>query len=232
MPISLGAKLKNSGRIAIMRAGRRGGRRLQRRTETLDRFAHLGVWAASVGDRLPKHWHDRYDLFREGLRHVHGDAPLYLEFGVYRGDTLRWWCENLTAPGARFVGFDSFEGLPEDWHAHVKAGAFALDDIPELPDPRASFEVGWFDKTVPAFEVPPHDQLIINIDSDLYSSAVVVLDAIEPHLVPGTLIYFDELGDINHELRAWREFLDRTAIRVEPIGMSNGGINWMFRVIA
>jgi hypothetical protein len=232
MSISLGAKLKNSGRIAIMRAGMRGGRRLQRRAETLDRFATMGAWAATVGDQLPKHWHDRYDLFDEALQHVRAEAPLYLEFGVYKGDTLRWWCENIPAPGARFVGFDSFEGLPEDWHVNAKAGTFALDYIPEPPDPRASYEVGWFDETVPAFQVPPHDQLIINIDSDLYSSAVVVLDAMEKYLVPGTLIYFDELGDIHHELRAWREFLGRTSLKVEPLGMSNGGINWLFRVIA
>ena len=48
----------------------------------------MGAWAATVSDQLPKHWHDRYDLFREALRHVTGDAPLYLEFGVYQGDTL------------------------------------------------------------------------------------------------------------------------------------------------
>ena len=204
---------------------------MQRRAETLDRFATMGAWAATVGDHLPRHWHDRYDLFREALRHVNGDAPLYLEFGVYMGDTLRWWCENVPAPGARFVGFDSFEGLPEDWHANAKAGMFAVDTIPEAPDPRASFEVGWFDQSVPAFELPPHDQLIVNIDSDLYSSAVVVLTELEPFLVPGTLIYFDELGDINHELRAWREFLERTQIRVEALGISSGGINWLFRVL-
>jgi hypothetical protein len=224
-------KLKNNGRIAIMRAGMRGGRRLQRRAETLDRFATMGAWAATVGDQLPRHWHDRYDLFREALRHINGDAPLYLEFGVYKGDTLRWWCENVAAPGARFVGFDSFEGLPEDWHENAKAGMFAVDTIPEAPDPRASFEVGWFDQSVPAFDLPPHDQLIVNIDSDLYSSAVVVLTKLEPFLVPGTLIYFDELGDINHELRAWREFLERTKVRVEALGIANGGINWLFRVL-
>jgi hypothetical protein len=231
MSDGLRAKLKNNGRVALMRAGMRGGRRLQRRAETLDRFTTIGAWAATFGDQLPKHWHDRYDLFREALQHVNGKAPLYLEFGVYKGDTLRWWCENVPAPDARFVGFDSFEGLPEDWHEHAKAGMFALESIPEPPDPRASFEVGWFEDSVPAFELPPHDQLIVNIDSDLYSSAVVVLTKMEPFLVPGTLVYFDELADVNHELRAWREFLDRTGLKVEALGMANGGINWLFRVL-
>jgi hypothetical protein len=225
-------KLKNNGRIAIMRAGLRGGARFQRRAETVDRFTTMGAWVRTFDNRLPRHWHDRYDLFREALRHVKGEAPLYLEFGVYKGDTLTWWCENLPTPGARFVGFDSFEGLPEDWHQHAKAGMFAVDTIPEPPESRASYVVGWFDDTVPNFELPPHDQLIVNIDSDLYSSAALVLTAMEPFLVPGTLIYFDELGDVNHELRAWREFLERTSLKIEALGMSNGGINWLFRVVA
>lgn len=224
-------RLKNNGRLALMRAGMRGGDRLQRRAETLGRYTAMGAWSATVGDQLPQHWHDRYDLFREALRHVDGTSPLYLEFGVYRGDTLRWWCENVPAPEARFVGFDSFEGLPEDWHAHARAGMFAVDTIPEPPDPRASFEVGWFEDSLPGFILPPHDQLIVNIDSDLYSSAVAVLRHMEPFMAPGTLIYFDELGDVNHELRAWREFLDRTSINVEALGIANGGINWLFRVL-
>ncbi len=225
-------KFKNNSRRAIMRVGRLGGDRLQRKAETLNRFTTMGTWAGSVEGGIPKHWHDRYDLFREALKHVNGESPLYLEFGVYKGDTLRWWCENLPSPMANFVGFDSFEGLPEDWHQHAKAGLFALETIPEPPDPRASFEVGWFDQTVPTFRLPAHDQLIVNIDSDLYSSAVLVLAEMEPHLVPGTLIYFDELSDINHELKAWREFLERSSLKVEALGMATGGTNWLFRVVA
>lgn len=228
---ALREKFKNNARRSIMRAGRVGGARIQKRAETLNRFTTMGAWASSIDGGIPKHWHDRYDLFREALKHVTGASPLYLEFGVYQGDTLRWWCENVSSPGARFVGFDSFEGLPEDWHEHAKAGLFAVDTIPEPPDDRASFEVGWFDQTVPGFTLPPHDQLIVNIDSDLYSSAVLVLTEMEPHLVPGTLIYFDELSDINHELKAWREFLARTSLKVEALGMATGGTNWLFRVI-
>jgi hypothetical protein len=229
---ALAEKFKNNARRSLMQVGKLGGRRLQRKAETLDRFATMGSWAATIPGGIPKHWHDRFDLFREALRHVKGDAPLYLEFGVYKGETLNWWCENLSTPGAHFVGFDSFEGLPEDWSWHTKAGTFAVDSVPEPPDPRASFVVGWFDDTVPDFKLPAHDQLIVNVDSDLYSSAVLVLSTMEPYLVPGTLIYFDELSEVDHELRAWREFLDRTGLKVEAIGMATGGTNWLFRVVA
>lgn len=59
-----------------------------------------------------------------------------------------------------------------------------------------------------------------------------MLTRMEPFLVPGALIYFDELGDVNHELLAWHEFLDRTGLKVEPLGIASGGINWLFRGIA
>lgn len=225
-------RVRNSGRLAMMKIGHRGGARLRRRVQTLYRYVDLGVWAGGVGGGVPHHFGDRIELFGETLRHVTGTRPLYLEFGVYTGGSFRWWCENLKTPGARLVGFDSFEGLPEDWNAYESAGAFAVDAVPEIDDPRASFEVGWFDATVPAFEVPPHDQLIINIDSDLYSSAALVLSELEEYIVPGTLVYFDEFSDTDHELRAWREFLARTSRKVELLGMADGGTNWLFRIAA
>lgn len=39
----------------------------------------------------------------------------YLEFGVYRGDSIGWWLERLNYE-SNLYGFDSFEGLNEDWY--------------------------------------------------------------------------------------------------------------------
>ena len=33
--------------------------------------------------------------------------PVYLEFGVYKGRSMRWWSSHLTQDGAKLVGFDS-----------------------------------------------------------------------------------------------------------------------------
>src|SRR5919108_1860709 len=45
------------------------------------------------------------------LRNVPVD---YLEFGVFRGWSMQQWLQINKHPESRFVGFDTFTGLPED----------------------------------------------------------------------------------------------------------------------
>jgi hypothetical protein len=85
---------------------------------------------------------------------------------------------------------------------------------PEIADPRVTLFKGLFEETLPKYTPPAHDVLIVNIDCDLYSSTIFVLNTLAPHLKPGTFIYFDEFADCNHELRAFDEFLCRTGRKV------------------
>jgi hypothetical protein len=225
--VSVRERYVHGVRAALLHAGFRIGHKLERRLLTIHNHLDTGAWVRTVADGMPTHFHRREELFETALPRVTGSRPLYLEFGVWQGESLRWWSKHLTAPAARFVGFDSFEGLPERWNQFVGAGAFALDNVPQFDDERISLQVGWFSETLPTFEVPEHDQLIVNIDSDLYSSAVEVLSRLEDYLVPGTLIYFDEFADRDHELRAFREFLVRTGKDVEPLGYA-AGQHWLF----
>lgn len=230
------SRLKSRARRGVRRtlqhAGRRLGPRTIQRIEAAHSYLDLGQWASRWGD-VPDH-PTRFDLFDVARQHpgvAQAETPLYLEFGVWEGESLRWWAEHLPQPGARLVGFDSFEGLPEKWKHDYEAGHFTVDGVPNIDDERVSFEVGWFDDTLPEFKVPEHDHLIVNVDADLYSSAVLVLDAMDSYLVPGALLYFDELNDRDHELRALREWMARTGKDVRPLGMAKGGINWLFEVV-
>jgi len=48
-------------------------------------------------------------------------APVtYLEFGVASGVSFEWWLNHLKNPESVFLGFDTFEGLPEDWGLFFK----------------------------------------------------------------------------------------------------------------
>lgn len=161
-----------------------------------------------------------------------GRSYAYLEFGVYQGRSLRWWSTSLTGPEHVLVGFDSFEGLPEAWNSKNPTGHFDRGGAPpKIDDDRVSFRVGWFDDTVPAFDRPGTDSLIVNVDCDLYSSTKVVLDQVGPWLRPGDLLYFDEFGDLDHEYLAWLEFTNTyPELGLELVAVANGWRNVAFRV--
>jgi predicted O-methyltransferase YrrM len=152
------------------------------------------------------------------LRYAVEIAPaggLALEFGVFRGRSLEVIAEGR---GRRDVyGFDSFQGLPEDFRPHVRAGAFATTALPEVDG--AELVVGWFQDTLPGFLADhPGPVSLLHVDGDLYSSAVTVLEHVGPRLVPGAVVVFDEFfnfpGWEQHEFRAWQEHLERTGARV------------------
>jgi hypothetical protein len=147
---------------------------------------------------------------------------LYLEFGASSGDCIRHWAQLLPGPDCRFVGFDSFEGLPENWSKDYPKGYFSRNGrIPEIDDRRVSFVKGWFHETVPKYALPDHETLIINIDSDLYSSAVCVLHALRNAILPGTYIYFDEFDVRRDELRAFDEFIAETGMGFRCVGATS-----------
>lgn len=147
---------------------------------------------------------------------------LWLEFGVYKGASLRRMAEGRGE--ARVVGFDSFRGLPEAWHGNPgnPAGAFALESPPEVPG--AELVVGLFDATLPAFPLDAPVTLL-HVDCDIYPSTVTVLTHIIPHLALGSLVVFDELiayeSYENHEIKALYE-AEQHGFSFEWLCRSNG----------
>jgi O-methyltransferase len=138
-----------------------------------------------------------------------GDVPIdYLEFGVHQGKSIASWSGLNACPESRFIGFDSFEGLPEAWAAH-QAGHFSTEGkAPQFDDARIRFVRGWFQDTLDGFlkDFTPRHRLVINNDSDLYSSTLYVLTKIDYLAVSGTVIFFDEFDDVQHEFRAMEDY--------------------------
>ena len=145
---------------------------------------------------------------------------LVLEFGVATGRTLRHFARLL--PNKTVYGFDGFCGLPEDWTSRMPRGFFARRTRPRVHR-NCQLVVGWFENTLPQF-VAQHAQpvALLHIDSDLYSSAVTVLENLRTRIVPGTVIVFDEY--INYpgwqldEFKAWQEFVAEHQVKYEYIG--------------
>ena len=144
-----------------------------------------------------------------------------LDLGVYKGGSTRALAK--TFPENHIHGFDSFEGLPEDW-AHVTKGAFGdiKGVLPDMPD-NVTLYKGWFDETLPMWLEDHGDKpiSILRVDCDIYSSTKTIFDVLEPLIQAGTWIVFDELiglrGWEQHEYKAFLEFIERTGLKHEYI---------------
>lgn len=157
---------------------------------------------------------------------------LYLEFGVYKGTSIKYWASRVSHSSARFYGFDSFQGLPNAWRLDAPRGRYNLGGVPpDVGDRRIVLVPGLFEETLPDFAVPDHDRMVVNVDCDVYSAARVVLVRLEPHLHPGTILLFDELNDPNNELRALEEFLDKTGLHLRVLARSRSWAHWAFEIL-
>ncbi len=161
-----------------------------------------------AADALPAR-EDLYNHVSDALLDGGRRAIDYLEFGVFEGASIRFWSSLNQNPESRFYGFDSFEGLPEDWHAGKRKGAFSTDGkLPKIEDPRVRFVVGWFQKSLRGFmdSYHPQKQLVIHIDCDIYSSTLYCLTTLDPLLIPGSLIMLDDFFDALHVYRALSDY--------------------------
>ncbi len=144
------------------------------------------------------------------------DNGMLLEFGVHKGLSTNYFANFLLESGdaRRLYGFDSFEGLSENWTGFTGVQELAFDRkgvVPKVPD-NVTLIKGWIEKTLPDFLQRTADDIaFIHIDTDTYSPAATILKACKPQLMSGTLILFDELIGYpnwqNHEFKALNENL-------------------------
>jgi len=175
------------------------------------------------------------------------DEGLNLEFGVFKGRTINACAYH--EPENTFWGFDSFRGLPLDWKVNdnftvAKNTRWNLDELPPVRK-NVNLVKGWFHQSIRSWlkmDAAQGNIRWINIDSDLYSSALCVLERLNHKIKSGTIIHFDELCDWRylenpvrkhehspvkvysnweeHEWKALNEWCDRYNRKVEPLSRS------------
>jgi len=136
-----------------------------------------------------------------------------LEFGVYQGYTVGLIREALDE-SYKVFGFDSFEGLPEDWENTICIkGYFSTGGvIPNIDG--VKFFKGWFEDTIPQYLEEADTIGLLHVDCDLYSSTKTIFDNLHPYIQKGTIIVFDEWcynADPkynDHEQKAFYEYVD------------------------
>jgi hypothetical protein len=182
-----------------------------------------------------KRWHDEhlkgphFDARPELHRFVREAIDTsfdYLEFGVFRGASLRLWTEMSAGSDARFYGFDTFTGLPEKWElgaASMAQGHFAVDELPRFEDTRVKLLKGLFQDTLPEFlrGFTRRERIVVHCDADLYSSTLYVLTRLSELLRPGDVVIFDEFSQPMHEFRALEDWSQ--AYRVGYRGLASAG---------
>ena len=130
------------------------------------------------------------------------------------------------------TGFDTFTGIPQAW-GDEPAGSYSTGGAVPNIEGKVSFHKGLFKDTIPAFleslksddEESNYQPLAFaNVDCDLYSSTLDVLERMHPRIVPGTVLVFDEyLGHPTwrqDEFRAWRECCKRFGWQYRYLGFS------------
>ncbi|MCX6276803.1 MAG: class I SAM-dependent methyltransferase [Bacteroidetes bacterium] len=164
----------------------------------------------------------RYKLYEYVFKEKRLDQPItYLEFGVSGGDSFNWWLSANRNPLSVFAGFDTFEGLPEDWGG-FKRGAMTAN-VPVTDDKRVTFYKGLFQETLPGFvkTIKPDQKKVIMMDADLFTSTLYVLTMIAPYLKKGDIILFDQFNVPMHEFLAFQEFTSSYYLKFELIGAAN-----------
>ena len=141
---------------------------------------------------------------------------MYLEFGVNYGSSIRF----IASKTDHVVhGFDSFEGIPEDWGSEKKGSYSTFGQLPDVPE-NVILHKGWFSDTLPEFVKANDESLAFaNIDCDLYSSTKDVFDAIGDRIDTDAVLIFDEYLMVedwkDHEFKAFQEFVADTNRRYE-----------------
>jgi hypothetical protein len=162
------------------------------------------------------------DSWWDTILHRIKQPGLCLEFGVYKGDSLNYFAS--FRPDIHWYGFDSFEGLQEDWiKGYYGKKFFTLNgNIPNLKSNITPIK-GWFKDTLTPFLRNHNDDIsYMHIDCDTYTSTKDILDRIDPsRFFKGSLIHFDEYmgyhGWEDHEFKPWQEYVKEHGIKYKYV---------------
>lgn len=180
-------------------------------------------------------YNDRWEVFQFVIKNEIANTAIdYYEFGVEDAATFKWWIEKIEEKNSHFYGFDTFEGLPDNWGIYKK-GSFSMQGIvPEIADSRGKLIKGLFQETVFDFlkNTSHEKRKVILLDADLYDSTYFVLNTIAPYLKKNDLLIFDEFNSVNHEFSAYLDFSEKNPhIKTSPFAAGGNYACVAFKII-
>jgi hypothetical protein len=159
----------------------------------------------------------RLDLLEYALSLVTVDG-FHAEFGVLKGQSLTFISDRIDTV---VYGFDSFEGLPDDWFLHYGRGYLSLGgEAPTLVSEQRNHRLvqGLFAEALPVFTAQVDGPAaFLHIDCDVYSSTRDVFDGLSGRIAPGTVIvlgtYLNYPGWREHQFKAFQEYVAARGVR-------------------
>ena len=140
----------------------------------------------------------------------------FYEFGVHKGESIKYFSEKLINKNNNFIGFDSFEGLPEVYdHGSLTKGYFSTKgEIPNIDDDRVKFIKGFFNEKKDEIKNELKKSIntkLVHFDADIYSSTLFLLFQLDNYTPYYAL--FDEFG--GDEARALYDYIISTDKKIE-----------------
>ncbi len=174
-------------------------------------------WFSNLKE-CPKLLFNRWMFFDYVTQKSKQNRPFY-EFGVWRGESFNYLINTFK----KGYGFDTFEGLPEDWNDEKQGKYSAEGIIPKIEG--GKFIAGKFEETLPTFFSKPRAMAsLINFDADLYSSTLFALNYSKSVIDEDTILIFDEFITNENweqdEYRALNKFCSKNNLTYEVLAIS------------
>jgi len=179
-----------------------------------------------------------YELYKM----IIGLSGTVVECGVFKGVSLvrfamfREIFENYTA--RKIIGFDTFASFPDTAYTPDKAvrnkflseagkDSISVAQLQQVLTQKrmeqgVDLVAGDITETVPAY-VEKHPELkisLLNLDTDIYEPAVVILEHLFPKIVKGGILIIDDYGVFPGETDAVDSYFSRRDIKIQKFPFS------------
>ena len=153
------------------------------------------------------------------------NSNLFLEFGVFKGDSINLFARNLKKIKGEIIGFDSFKGLKDEWmtEAFNPIGTFDLKGEKPKVYKNVKLIDGWVEETLGNFISNNNKKVaFLHLDLDTYKSTSFVLKTLKNNFDKGTVILFDEFYGFpnweKYEYKAFKEEIDDSKFKYIAFG--------------
>lgn len=136
----------------------------------------------------------------------------------FEGYSIKQFATLNAHADSRFYGFDSFQGLPEDWTQNKDKGAFDVNGlVPKIDDSRVSFVEGWFQNSLAGFlsSIDVKNTLFVHYDADIYSATLYVMMQLDALKTPYYAVFDEFTG---HETRALYNYIQISRADIKFFG--------------